>query len=290
MNPLIRISLCILTIFVQGTGMGQDLNGENAARTRLMNGLENNDAGAFAEASKLPIGQAAPLLLIYVNDTSTNRERAERATETLRKIPGFSGYMKQRILEKRTQPGGEYSINEFRILRAIGGDEAAAAAAPFLFVDDPPLMVANDYSAGPIRYDALNALIEMHLPDAPRGDLKEWKVWAEKKGYREVTIPPLITLEQKGIPANAITQSDAILAGSKASPTDTLPARSSGVQTQTKATSTTASAPFSSSVKSTSSIKVAIIKTSFFSSPIELLVVLVAVIAGAAAFLLRRKP
>lgn len=187
-------------------------NSQSMLSSQLINGLEKNDAQAFAEVARLPIEQGAPALLGYVNEQIANPERAQRARDALRTMPGFVEYMKRRILEKRRQAGGDYQMVEFKMLKAIGGDKGAAAAAPFLFVNDPPLLgIMDDYSAGPIRDLALTALTGMHLPDAPKGDdLREWRAWAEKKGYRDTTIPPMMTLEQKGVSASVAARSNAL--------------------------------------------------------------------------------
>ncbi len=255
MNAVIRVSLLVLFAFsIQWSSLAQSsdsLKMDSANQSRFVNGLAANDESVFEEVSRLPVAQGAPLLLVYVNDASTNRERAERARDRLRKMPGFSSYMKQRILKKRSRPGGEYEMDEFRKLRSVGGDESAAAAAPFLFVDDPTLLFADDFAEGPINSMALEALVDMHVPDAPKDksypgytapDIKEWKAWAEKKGYRDPTIPPLMTLQQKGVPPDAIARSAAILAGAKVSPSIT-PTPPASVQTQAPAPSTPLSAP-----------------------------------------------
>jgi len=213
MNVFGKILLFFLSVVPLSGSIAQDNGLENEVRRRLVNGLANAEPSVFEEARRLPISQAAPLLLPYVDDASTNRERAEQARAAVRSIPGFAEYMKGRLLEKRILPGGEYQMQEFRLLDVIGGNEAAAAVAPFLFVDDPPLLMADDFSAGQIKYDALNALRDMHLEGAPKGGLAEWRAWAENKGFHDPKIPPLITLEQKGVSVEAIARSNAIMAG-----------------------------------------------------------------------------
>lgn len=229
MNTFSNAALFLAIVLTECASPAQDPTVESD-KSRLFNGISNSDERAFDEVSRLPIERAAPLLLAYVDDASTNLQRALRARKTIRQIPGFSIYMKRRILEKRTRAGGEYDMVEFQLLGAIGGQESAAAVAPFLFVDDPTLVVADDYAAGPINWMALEALEKMHLPDAPADrsfpgytapDLSDWKAWAEKKGYRDEKIPPLITLAQKGVSPEAIARSNAILAGGGASPTVT---------------------------------------------------------------------
>jgi hypothetical protein len=188
-----------------------------AARSQIVDGLERNDARIFVEVSKLPIEQGAPYLLVYVDDATTNKERAERARETLKSMQGFTEYMKHRIIEKRTKLNGEYTMDEFRMLGLIGGDRAAAATAPFLFVEDIPALLGDDYGTSPIYFQAMYALTEMHLSDAPVaiagwGDKETWKTWAIKKGYRDSNIPSLVPLEAKGASPELVARSKAALA------------------------------------------------------------------------------
>jgi hypothetical protein len=63
---------------------------------------------------------------------------------------------------------------------------------------------------------ALNALTNMKWVDGPKNRqyegysaplLEDWRAWAVKKGYKDETISPLITLEEKGVRPKTIERS-----------------------------------------------------------------------------------
>lgn len=202
--------------------------------SQLQNRIETGEQSAFEDAAKLPINEAVNLLEIYALDASTNKARAEKARDVLRKLPGLTNYMKQRVLTKRVTRGAEYDVvGDFDLLAAIGGAAAAAACAPFLFVDDPVVFFENqDYSVASIKQQAAIALTKMQLPDGLPGkkyydfgsdDIAEWKAWAIEKGYRDISITPLVTLQQRGLPPDIIGRSEALQVNTKARPPATTP-------------------------------------------------------------------
>lgn len=160
----------------------------------IRNGIEKNDAGSFEAASKLPAEIAVPILRIYALDVSTDKLRAERASEALRRVPGFSEYMKRSLDEKIRS--GYYSSklsDDFSLLATVGGDGSAKVVAPYLFFKDTDLTYpSGDFSVPSPRQDACIALNKMMLSDGPPGkkpwdyaekDIYEWRQWAIKNGY-----------------------------------------------------------------------------------------------------------
>ncbi len=259
--------------------------------SQIQNRIENGDQGAIEEAAKLPINQAVSLLSIYAHDASTNKARAEQARETLRNLPGLSAHMKHQLLKLRSKPAGEYDTSkEFELLVAIGGEESAAATAPFLFVDDPPVLLGDDMATLSIKVQAVYALANMHLPDRPvdkeyyqldDSDIEAWKAWAIKKGYKDNSIPQLMTFEEKGIPPKIAAQTEAVLARAKAESQATPQATPPPQSTPLLAAST----PRPSA---TATPAVAMEKSSF-NFPIIPVGILVLAIIGGAVFFLRRK-
>jgi REP element-mobilizing transposase RayT len=183
--------------------------------SRIQNEIETGDGRGFEEAAKLRINEAVDLLAIYA--LGADKARSARALEVLRDLPGLSAHMKQRLLSLRSKPAGEYDMpKEFDLLVAVGGERAAAATAPFLFVSDAVVSLGVDYSTSPVWYQAVKALSDMHLPDRPvnreyfdltAADVEAWKRWAKEKGYNDDTIPQLMTFKEKGVPTDLIAQS-----------------------------------------------------------------------------------
>jgi len=200
-----------------------------AEMSHLQNRIETGEQSAFEAAAKLPINEAVGLLGIYALDASNDKARAERAREVLRKLPELTKYMKQRVLRKRVTPSAEHDVvGDFDLLAVIGDDSAAAATAAFLFVDDPVVFFDNqDYSVASIKQQAAIALTKMQLPDGLPGkkyydfgcdDIAEWKAWAIERGYRDSSIPALVTLRERGLTPSIIAQSEALQARAKAGP------------------------------------------------------------------------
>lgn len=193
-------------------------SGREAGETelsRIQNAIEAGDGRAFEEAAKLRINEAVDLLAIYA--LGADKARSARALEVLRGLPGLSAHMKQRLLSLRSKPAGEYDMpKEFDLLVAVGGERAAAATAPFLFVSDAVVSLGVDYSTSPVWYQAVKALSDMHLQDRPvnkeyfdltAADVEAWKRWAKEKGYKDDTMPHLMTFKEKGVPAKLIARS-----------------------------------------------------------------------------------
>lgn len=184
----------------------------------------------------------------------------------------------------------------FDLLAVVGGDNAAAAAAPFLFVDDSPVLLSNDSGTSPINYQAIKSLANMHLSDRPvdkeyydlkAADIEAWKTWAIKKGYIDNSIPRLMTFEEKEVPLRITAQTEAALARAKSESQATPQATAMPPSTPTLATPTlAASTPRPSG---TATPTVAAEKPASTGFPVVPLVILAALIALAAVFFLRRK-
>ena len=217
---------CGLVLYGSARAQSSGTQLTGSALSQIQNRIENGDQSAIEEATKLPINQTVSLLGIYALDANTNKASAKQAREALRNLPGLSAYMKQQLLKLRCKPAGEYEMNsKFELLLAIGGEEAAAATAPFLFVDDPPVLLSEDYTTYPIKYQAITTLAKMHLLDRPvdkeyyqlhDSDIEAWKAWAIRKGYKDNSIPRLMTFEEKGVPLRIAAQTKAVLARAKA--------------------------------------------------------------------------
>ena len=142
---------------------------------------------------------AVPLLAQLAKDRFTDPERAAIALTTLKKVRGVRDYFRPRIAFLHAEIGGDFDTeHEFQTLALIGTKEAVAAAAPFLFDDsnftnpEPH----SDLSGTPLRYQAIDALIKMKLPDAPTNkhfyesndeDIRKWRAWwtAHKAEYEQ---------------------------------------------------------------------------------------------------------
>ena len=158
------------------------------------------DKQALSELAGMNPVVAVPILAHYAKDRSTDAERAAVALATLKKVRGIRSYFRLRIAELHHHPGGDFdTLNEFNTLVIIGTKEAVVAAAPFLFDDSGPNEPApgTDFSVGaPLKYQAVDALMKMHLPDAPTNkpfyaanneDIHKWRAWwtAHKAEYEK---------------------------------------------------------------------------------------------------------
>ena len=155
------------------------------------------DKQSLSELVGLDPVVAVPLLAHYAKDRSTDAERAAIALAALKKVRGIREYFRPLITALHAQIGGDFDTErQFDTLAWIGTREAAAAAAPFLFDDSESNNPEphGDYSVSAIRYQAVDALMKMKLPDAPTNkpfyaandeDIKLWRTWwlAHKAEY-----------------------------------------------------------------------------------------------------------
>ena len=163
----------------------QDWNASAAVAERVYKG----DRQALSELADLDPVVALPLLAQFAKDRFTDPERAAIALTALKKVRGVRDYFRPRITFLHTQTGGDFDTeHEFQTLALVGTKEAVAAAAPFLFdnsnfTNPEP---NSDFSGTPLRYQAIDALIKMKLPDAPTNkpfyeandeDIRKWRAW-----------------------------------------------------------------------------------------------------------------
>lgn len=159
--------------------------------------VEAGDKQALKDFAVMDPVVAVPFLAYYAKRRSTDTEAAAIAVATLKKVRGIRAYFRPRIAELHNHIGGDFdTIVEFETLVLISTKEAAAAAAPFLFDDSASNNPEphSDYSVSPIRYQAVSALMDMKLPDAPTNkpsieaddeDIQKWRAWwtAHKAEY-----------------------------------------------------------------------------------------------------------
>ena len=173
-----------------------DRSASAAVADRVFN---KGDKQALSELAGLDPVVAIPLLAQFAKDRFTDPEHTAIALAALKKVRGVRDYFRPRITFLHTQIGGDFDTeHEFQTLALIGSKEAVAAAAPFLFDDsnftnpEPH----SDLSGTPLRYQAIDALIKMKLPDAPTNkpfydsnddEKKKKKTWwtAHKAEYEQ---------------------------------------------------------------------------------------------------------
>jgi len=152
--------------------------------------VANGDYTAFSDATKLPTATAIQFLYILYNRSGkTDPTRDEAAIDALRSVPGYADYFQQNMATMTAH--GEVPVSDFEILKLIGTPEAASVIAPYLFdfktTSPPDRDLAGESNVG----DALWALKQMNLPDAPKTPseasnsvvLVAWQRWAIEKGF-----------------------------------------------------------------------------------------------------------
>ena len=199
---------CLSPLFGQGLTWAekareqavQRASPDRQASVAVAQRVGSGDKQALSELAGLDPVVAIPILAHYAKDRSTDAERADIARDTLKKVHGVRDYFRRRIKAFHNENGGDAdTAPEFRTLTLIGNKDAVAVAAPFLFDDSGPKEPApgTDFSVGaPLKYQAVFALMDMKLSDAPTNkpfyaaneeDIKKWREWwlAHKAEYEK---------------------------------------------------------------------------------------------------------
>lgn len=171
----------------QSAAAAQTASRDQLASKEINGQVRSGNKQALRKLSALDLASAVPLLSIYARDKDTDAELAAIAIDTLRQMPGLRAYFSKHIAELHKGQNASFNtLEEFRTLELIRTKDAVAAAAPFLFSEDPPDPIEGDCAYSPLSDQALFALMKMNLPDAPTHkpfyaandeDMKKWRDW-----------------------------------------------------------------------------------------------------------------
>lgn len=155
--------------------------------------VNGGDLNAFSEVSNMDAKVAVHFLYfryIRLHGRGDKSQAFTAAKAAIRNVKGAVPYLKQVLIrletEKQAHIDGFDSYSAWETLSVIGGMDAAAVAAPYLFRSGPDFKGNNPEGYASYAENAAFYLMWMNLPDNPtpgdpefqNPDVPKWQQWA----------------------------------------------------------------------------------------------------------------